>query len=290
VLHLRRRPGQNALASALASAALAAALAAAAARAAALAAASLAAATLALAAALAAAALAAALAAAALAAAQSAAPAALAALAAAPAALADANASAAAAVRVFVLLLEVLRHGRSRYQDRLHVLGHLLLLQGHVRTLHVDRPVCTSARRIQVRRCWVQRGQCLPRGPATALATPAGPPALARAVAAAAVETALKPAHAAAALAAAALAAAIATAIATATLAAAIASRGGRPRPDQIPPTTLASWGGDGATTRGAGPREGPLKVCRRGGAQQVGRGSSRLPGASTSCVFRCVL
>ena len=84
---------------------------------------------------------------------------------------------------------------------------------------------------------------------------------------AAAVGAAIAAALAAAALA----AAAIAAAIATATLTAAIASRGGRPRLHQIPPTTLASWGGDGATTRGAGPREDPLKVCRRGGAQQVG-------------------
>ena len=117
----------------------------------------------------------------------------------------------------------------------------------------------------------MQRGQCVPSDPATALATAAGPSAVAGAVAAAAVATALGfaqgPPLAAAPLA----AAAIATAIATATLAAAIASRCGRPRPDQIPPTTLASRGGDGATTRGAGPREDPLKVCRRGGAQQVG-------------------
>ena len=117
----------------------------------------------------------------------------------------------------------------------------------------------------------MQRGRCVPSGPATALATPAGSPALALALAAAAVATALATAHCAALAAAALAAAAIAAAIATATLAAAIASRGGRPRLHQIPPTTLASWGGDGATTRGAGPREGPLKVCRRGGAQQVG-------------------
>ena len=117
----------------------------------------------------------------------------------------------------------------------------------------------------------------MPSDPGTALATPAGPPALATAAAA------LATAHAAAALAAAALAAAalaaaaLAAALATAALAASIASRGDGPRHGQPPPITLASRGGDGATTRGSRPREARLKVCRRGDAQQVE--ALRLPG-----------
>ena len=90
---------------------------------------------------------------------------------------------------------------------------------------------------------------------------------------------------AAAALAAAALAAAaLAAALAAAALAASIASRRDRPRRDQPPPITLASRGGDGATTRGSRPREAPLKVCRRGDAQQV----EALPGGATSTLCVC--